>query len=66
MLIMPILKTKQDMKKLEHGKVFKVIATDKGSKKDILAWVKHSGNELLGMDEEGSKFIYLIKTRVYL
>lgn len=58
---MPVLKTKQAMNKLESGKTMKVIATDKGSKSDIPAWVKQTGNELLDMTEEGEKFIYIIK-----
>jgi len=48
---------------MEPGKVLKVIATDKGTRKDIPAWVEHTGNELLDMSEEGEKFIYLIKIR---
>ncbi len=60
---MPVLKTKKAMEKLEPGKVLKVIATDKGSKSDIPAWVKRTGNELLEMKEEGGKFIYLIKKK---
>lgn len=58
---MPVLKTKKAMEKLEPGKVLKVIATDKGSKSDIPAWVKRTGNVLLEMKEEDGKYIYLIK-----
>ncbi len=60
---MPIFRVKQTLSKMEPGKVLKVIATDKGTRKDIPAWVKHTGNELLDMSEEGEKFIYLIKIR---
>ncbi len=63
---MPIFRVKHALSKMEAGKILKVIATDLGTQKDIPAWVKHNGDELLGMNEEGSKFIYLIKTRVYL
>ncbi len=63
---MPIVKVKQALSKMEAGKILKVIATDLGTKTDIPAWVKHNGDELLDMSEESGKFIYLIKTRVYL
>ncbi len=60
---MPIFRVKQALSKMEAGKVLKVIATDLGTRKDIPAWVKHTGNELLDMSEEDGKFIYLIKIR---
>ncbi|GBE55656.1 MAG TPA: sulfurtransferase TusA family protein [Euryarchaeota archaeon] len=60
---MPILKTKQSIKKLGAGKVLKVIATDRGSKGDIPAFVRHSKTELLGMEEDDGKYIFFIKKK---
>ncbi|HEQ78120.1 MAG TPA: sulfurtransferase TusA family protein [Euryarchaeota archaeon] len=60
---MPILKTKQSIKNLEPGTVLKVIATDKGSKGDIPAFVRQSKNELLGMEDDDGKYIFFIKKK---
>ncbi len=59
---MPVLKTKQAIEKLEPGQVLEVITTDSGSKVDIPAWAKSTGNELLSMkDEEGVHKFYIRK-----
>nr|WP_263326564.1 sulfurtransferase TusA family protein [Neobacillus sp. Marseille-Q6967] len=50
---MPIVKTKKAMNGLEAGQVLEVLATDKGSKADIKAWVQSSGHQYLGTIEEG-------------
>ncbi|AZU62062.1 sulfurtransferase TusA family protein [Neobacillus mesonae] len=50
---MPIVKTKRAMDLLESGQVLEVQATDKGSKADIKAWADSTGNQYLGIIEEG-------------
>ncbi|MED4206458.1 sulfurtransferase TusA family protein [Neobacillus mesonae] len=50
---MPIVKTKRAMDHLESGQVLEVQATDKGSKADIKAWADSTGNQYLGIIEEG-------------
>ncbi|MFN3788363.1 MAG: sulfurtransferase TusA family protein [bacterium] len=50
---MPIVKTKQELNKVESGKVIKVLATDKGSVKDFQGFVNADKNlELIKQDVE--------------
>lgn len=58
---MPVLKTKKALDSMQPGQVLFVEATDKGSKADIQAMLKRTGNELLGMDEKENIFTFLIK-----
>jgi TusA-related sulfurtransferase len=61
---MPIVKTAQKIKELETGQVLEVIADDKGIKKDMPAWCKATGNECLGMEEEGAEIkVYVRKAQ---
>jgi TusA-related sulfurtransferase len=59
---MPVLKTKQAIEKLSSGQILEVVTTDSGSKVDLPAWSKSTGNELLSMkDEEGVHKFYFRK-----
>ena len=49
---MPILKLAGTIKKMKKGEVLELLGTDPGSKGDIPAWCKKTGNEYLGMEEE--------------
>jgi TusA-related sulfurtransferase len=61
---MPIAKTAQKMKQLKLGQVLEVLADDKGIKEDIPSWCKTTGNEYLGIEEEGGVFrAYVKKTK---
>lgn len=58
---MPVLKTKKAMEGLQPGQILLVEVTDKGSKSDIPAMLRRTGNELLGIEERGDVFIFLVK-----
>ena len=59
---MPIVKTAQKMKELEPGQVLEVIADDKGIKTDMPAWAEKTGNEFIGIEEEGGELrVYVRK-----
>ncbi len=58
---MPVLKTKKALDSLAPGQILFVEATDKGSKADIPAMLKRTGNELLEAEENGDVFFFLIK-----
>ena len=61
---MPVMKTSIKMRELELGQVLRVAATDLGIKQDMPAWCKATGNEFLGVEEEGDEVrVYLRKTR---
>jgi tRNA 2-thiouridine synthesizing protein A len=60
---MPIIKTMQEIKKMKAGETLEVVSDDKGIKQDMPAWCKATGNEYLGMEEEGEEIkVYLKKT----
>ncbi len=58
---MPILKTSQQIKKMKVGEVLEVAADDKGIKQDMPAWCKATGNECLGMEEQGGEIKVYVK-----
>ena len=58
---MPIIKTKKAMDGMRVGEILKMIATDPGSVSDIQAWVKKTGQELVGQEIEGNKFVFYIR-----
>ncbi|WP_144510439.1 sulfurtransferase TusA family protein [Bacillus sp. FJAT-22090] len=49
---MPIVKTRKAMDELESGNVLEIHATDKGAKKDLAAWAKSGGHEMLQQEDE--------------
>lgn len=58
---MPVVKTKKALDSMQAGQVLFVEVTDKGSKADIPAMLKRTGNELLGVEEKDNVFNFLIK-----
>ncbi len=58
---LPVLKTKKAIKGLNIGDILKVISTDHGSKKDMEAWARMTGQELVDAFEDDGKYIYIIK-----
>jgi tRNA 2-thiouridine synthesizing protein A len=58
---MPVLLTSRGIKKIEPGQVMVVEATDGGSKSDIPAWAKDTGNELLEATIEDGVYRYVIR-----
>lgn len=62
---MPLLKAKQKLNKMAEGECLKVIATDKGSVRDMPAFIELTNHELLTSDEEiiepGCYVYYIVK-----
>jgi tRNA 2-thiouridine synthesizing protein A len=58
---LPILRTKKSLGDLTSGQVLKVSSTDPGSVKDMQAFAKQTGNELLSTAEVGGEFIFLMR-----
>lgn len=58
---MPLIKTKKTLDSMEIGQILFVQATDPGTKVDIPALLKRTGNELIEMREEKGEFLYYIK-----
>ena len=61
---MPIVKTAQKIKELKKAEVLEVVADDKGIKQDMPAWCQTTGNEFLGVEEDGGEIrVYVKKTK---
>ena len=60
---MPIVKTAQAMKALSSGAVVEVLATDPGSVKDIAAWARATGNEVIEQSSDAAVFRFVIRRK---
>ncbi|WP_283747188.1 sulfurtransferase TusA family protein [Bacillus cereus] len=58
---MPIVRTKRAMDTLQSGEVLEVHVTDKGSVKDIPAWLKTGGHEIVKHNIEDDVLKFWIK-----
>jgi tRNA 2-thiouridine synthesizing protein A len=58
---LPILRAKKSLGELQSGQILKIHATDPGSIKDMQAFAKQTGNELLSTAENDGEFIFLVR-----
>lgn len=58
---LPILRTKKKLKDVAVGEVLRVIATDPGSVKDMAAFCRQTGHELVDWKDEAGVFSYWIR-----
>ncbi len=60
---MPIVKTAQACKALPSGAVVELVATDVGSIKDVAAWCRVTGNELIEQTSDGAMYRFVIRRK---
>jgi len=61
---MPIIQTAKRIKEMAVGQVLEVVSTDEGIKEDMPAWCRQTGQEYLGLEEEGDIIrVYVKKTK---
>ena len=61
---MPILKTREAMKRLTSGQILEMTSDDPASEADMTSWVARTGHELLEIDKDGTVYRFLLrKTR---
>jgi len=60
---MPIVKTAQAVKPLPSGAVVELLATDVGSIKDVAAWCRATGNELIEQTSDGAVYRFVIRRK---
>ncbi len=60
---LPILKTKKSLADMASGQVLRIVATDCGSVKDMDAFAKQTGNELVSQTEENGEYIFFMKKK---
>ena len=58
---LPILRTKKAIAGLQTGEVLEVLATDPGSVKDLDAFCKQTGHEMLSSEDAGGEFHFRIR-----
>lgn len=60
---MPIVKTAQAIKTIPSRAVVELLATDIGSIKDVAAWCRATGNELLEQTSDGAAYRFVIRRK---
>ena len=58
---LPILCTKKSLSELASGQILKINSTDLGSVKDMQAFARQTGNELLSTTENNGEFIFMMR-----
>ncbi len=58
---LPILRTKKTLNTMQAGDTLKVVSTDPGSVKDMIAFCQQTGNVLLGSQQAGGDFEFFIR-----
>lgn len=46
---------------IEPGAILEIIATDLNAPSSLSAWIRQSGHTLLGLEDEGARFLFLIR-----
>jgi len=60
---MPIVKTAQAAKALAPGDLLEVLATDPGSTRDLAAWCRTTGNELVDATSDGAIYRFVVRRK---
>lgn len=60
---LPILKSKKSLSDMASGQVLKIVATDPGSVKDMQAFCKQTGNELLSTVEDNKTYAFFVRRK---
>jgi tRNA 2-thiouridine synthesizing protein A len=60
---LPILKSKKSLSDMGSGQVLKIVATDPGSVKDMQAFCKQTGNELLSSVEDNKTYAFFVRKK---
>ena len=60
---MPIVKTAQAVKAIPSGAAVELVATDPGSIKDIAAWCRATGTELVEQTPDGAVYRFVIRRK---
>ncbi len=58
---LPILRTKKTLNAMATGDTLKIVATDPGSLKDMVAFCSQTGNTLLSSAQNGSDYEFYIR-----
>lgn len=57
----PVIRTNKAIREIQVGQLLELIATDPGSKPDMMAWTRQTGHELVQMQEEGRVYRFYLR-----
>ncbi len=57
----PLIRTKQQVDKLQSGEVLKILANDPVASQNIDAWAKKSGNDLLAVEANNGTYSIFVR-----
>lgn len=57
----PVMKIKQSMDSLSEGERVEIVATDAGFARDVEAWCRTTGNQLISKSEDKGKYTVLVE-----
>lgn len=57
----PLMKAKKALGEMTSGQVLRIVATDSGSMRDMLAYAKQAGHEMLEQQHVGKDYIHVIR-----
>jgi tRNA 2-thiouridine synthesizing protein A len=60
---MPIVKTAQAIRTIASGATVELLATDAGAIKDVAAWCRATGNELVEQSSDGAVYRFVIRRK---
>lgn len=60
---LPILRTKKALNDMASGQVLRILATDPASVRDVDAFARQTGNQLLQHGERDGAFFFLLRRR---
>ena len=60
---LPILKSKKSLTDMSSGQVLKIVSTDSGSVKDMQAFCKQTGHELLSSAEDSKLYVFFVRKK---
>lgn len=58
---MPILRTSEEMYRLEVGQVLEVISDDPAAEEDLRHWAKTTGQEIISLSNDGTTVRCLLR-----
>jgi tRNA 2-thiouridine synthesizing protein A len=58
---MPIIQSAKKIKEMELGQILEIVSTDAGIKEDMPAWCRQTGQEYLGLEEDGDIYKVYVK-----
>lgn len=60
---LPILRARKALNDMASGQVLRIVATDPGSVKDLEAFAKQTGNELLSQSANAQEFTFFMRKK---